>query len=148
MQKKIKPQVLKGKGEKMNKEIDEKSLVVVNEKNILYKIKMFFVNLFNKKVTPVYDSQEKNITDNETSSNNIQKDSFIESLKNIEDEETKLLKIQKQYENEEIKEADLSVEQLNSLYTLYDRQIADLKKSNEIRKQRLLKYRRKLQIDG
>ena len=72
----------------------------------------------------------------------------MESIKNIEDEETKLLKLQKQYRSGEIKEEELSEEQINSLCKLYDRQIANLKKSNDIRKQKLLEYRRKIQTDN
>ena len=71
---------------------------------------------------------------------NTQKKFFTESIKNIEDEETKLLKLQKQYRSGEIKEKELTQEQVNSLCALYDKQIANLKKSNEIRKQKLLKY--------
>ena len=72
----------------------------------------------------------------------------MESIRNIEDEETKLLKLQKQYDNGEIKEEDLTQEQYSSLCDLYDKQIAELKKSNEIRKQKLLEYRKKLQTQG
>ena len=39
-------------------------------------------------------------------------------------------------------------EQINSLCALYDKQIEKLKKSNEIRKQKLLEYRKKLQIEN
>ena len=49
----------------------------------------------------------------------------------------KLLKLQKQYRSGEIKEEELTQEQVNSLCALYDKQIANLKKSNEIRKQKL-----------
>ena len=72
----------------------------------------------------------------------------MESIRNIEDEETKLLKLQKQYRSGKIKEEELTEEQVNSLCILYDRQIASLKKSNEIRKQRLLEYRKKLQTNN
>jgi len=71
-------------------------------------------------------------------------DNFIERLKNIETEETKLLKLQKRYRSGEINENDLSNEQINSLNKLYDKQIANLKKSNEIRKEKLLQYRMKM----
>ena len=56
----------------------------------------------------------------------------------------KQLKLQKQYRSGQIKEE----EQVNSLCALYDKQIANLRKSNEIRKQKLLEYRRKLQTDN
>ena len=71
-----------------------------------------------------------------------------EQIRNIEDEETLILKLQKQYRNGEIKEEELSEEQVKSLCDLYDKQIANLRKSNEMRKQKLLEYRRKLQTDN
>ena len=42
-----------------------------------------------------------------------------------------------------IDEKDLSIDQISALNKLYDKQIADLKKSNEARKQKLLQYRMK-----
>ena len=132
----------------MKENTQEKSLVQVNENSIFYKIKTFFKNLFKRKnvvreVNAIENTTEKITTERE----NI-KNSFMESIRNTEDEETKLLKLQKQYDNGEIKEEDLTKEQYISLCDLYDRQIANLKKSNEIRKQKLLEYRRKFQTDN
>ena len=124
----------------------EKSLVQVNENGIFYKIKSFFKNLFNRNNTTnnyAIVKEDKSIVESENTKND-----FMESIKNIEDEETKLLKLQKQYRSGEIKEEELSEEQINSLCKLYDRQIANLKKSNDIRKQKLLEYRRKIQTDN
>lgn len=59
-----------------------------------------------------------------------------------------MLKLQRQYRAGELKEEELTKEQVNSLCALYDKQIADLRKSNEIRKQKLLEYRKKLQTDN
>lgn len=124
----------------MKKNTQEKSLVPINENSIFYKIKRFFKDLFNKnadttdKYAIIEDKNKKN--------------SFMESIRIIEDEETKLLKLQKQYRSGIIKEEELTEEQVNSLCTLYDRQIANLKKSNNMRKQRLLEYRRNLQTDN
>ena len=130
----------------MKENTQEKSLVQVNENSIFYKIKKFFINLFHKNT-----EFQSNVVVEENISNNIEnetkKSAFIESIKNIEDEETKLLKLQKQYRSGEIKEEELTQEQVNSLCALYDKQIANLKKSNEIRKQKLLEYRRKLQTE-
>ena len=72
----------------------------------------------------------------------------MEEIRNIENEETKLLKLQKQYRSGEIKEEELTEEKVNSLCALYDKQIENLRKSNENRKQKLLEYRRKLQTDN
>ena len=127
----------------MKENTQEKSLVQVNENSIFYKIKKFFRNLFHKD-TEIKSGviAEENINRNIESEN--KKSTFIESFRNIENEETKLLKLQKQYRSGEIKEEELTQEQVNSLCALYDKQIANLKKSNEIRKQKLLEYRRKL----
>lgn len=129
----------------MRENTEEKSLVKINENSIFFKIKQFFINLFHKNETAdnvVTANVSSNITADEDKRN-----AFMEELKKIEDEETLLLKLQNKYRNGEIKEEDLTDEQVNSLCNLYDKQIANLKKSNEIRKQKLLEYRR-LQTDN
>ena len=129
----------------MKENTQEKSLVQVHENGIFYKIKSFFKNLFNRNTTTNYDivKEDKSIVESENTKN-----AFMESIKNIENEETKLLKLQEQYRSGEIKEEELTQEQVSSLCALYDKQIANLRKSNEIRKQKLLEYRRKMQIDN
>lgn len=130
----------------MKENTQEKSLVQVNENGIFYKIKSFFKNLFNRNnntTNYAIVKEDKSIVESENTKN-----AFMESIKNIENEETKLLKLQKQYRSGEIKEEELTQEQVRSLCALYDKQIANLKKSNEIRKQKLLEYRRKMQTDN
>lgn len=130
----------------MKENTQEKSLVQVNENGIFYKIKSFFKNLFNRNNTNnnyAIVKEDKSIVESENTKN-----AFMESIKNIENEETKLLKLQKQYRSGEIKEEELTQEQVSSLCALYDKQIANLRKSNEIRKQKLLEYRRKMQTDN
>ena len=128
----------------MKDNTQEKSLVKVNENSIFYKIKFFFRNLFHKdtKFENGIVEEPKNISQKNG------KIDFIENIRNIENEETRLLKLQKQYRNGEIKEYDMTEEQISSLTALYDKQIANLKKSNELRKQKLLEYRRKMQTDN
>ena len=129
----------------MKRNTQEKPLVQVNG-NIFYKIKRFFKNLFNKN-NDIIDNYT--VVENEsTIENENKKNSFMESIKNIENEEIKLLKFQKQYRSGEIKEEELTEEQVNSLCALYDKQIENLRKTNEISKQKLLEYRRKLQTDN
>lgn len=131
----------------MKKSTQEKSLITINNESIFYKIKRFLKNIFhrNKVIVNTYDMDEsKNINEDNVKSN----ESFKEYIKNIEDEETKLLKLQNQYRSGEIKEEDLTQEQVKSLCALYDKQIANLKKSNEIRKQKLLEYRKRLQTEN
>ena len=72
------------------------------------------------------------------------KNDFLRSLKNIENEENELLNLQKQYRSGKIKEKEMTKEQIKRLCNLYDKQILELKKSNDTRKQKLLEYRKKL----
>lgn len=128
----------------MKEDTQEKALVEVNENNIFYKIKTFFKNLFHKGNNINIIQETRDITiENES-----KKNAFMEEITKVEDKETKLLKLQKQYRSGEIKEEDLTEEQIKSLNKLYDKQITNLKKSNEIRKQKLLEYRRKLQTNN
>lgn len=126
----------------MRENTKEKSLVQVNENSVFYKIKSFFRNLFHK------DKEIENNVPINTISNDDKRSAFLEGLKNIENEDSLLLKLQKQYRNGEIKEEDMTEEQKKSLCALYDKQIADLKKSNEFRKNIILQYKRKMQIDN
>lgn len=129
----------------MKKNTDEKSLVRVNENSIFYKIKNFFRNLFNKNNSADnYIVEETAVIKQDEEKRN----QFMEQIRKIEDEETILLTLQKKYRNGEIKEEELTDEQVNSLCKLYDKQISNLKKSNEIRKQKLLEHRRRLQTDN
>ena len=130
----------------MKENTQEKSLVQVNKNSIFYKIKKFFRSLFSRTNSNVesINVTETTIIKNQESN----KSSFMEEIRNIENEETKLLKLQKQYRSGEIKEEELTEEQVNSLCTLYDKQIENLRKSNENRKQKLLENRRKLQTDN
>lgn len=125
---------------------ENNSLMIVKEQNIFQKIKNFFKRLFGKEensfnTAPVQSTQENTVPTNARTS-------FSETIRIVEDEETKLLKLQKQYRSGQIKESDMSQEQIDSLCNLYDKQIERLEKSNEIRKQKLLAYRRKMQTSN
>lgn len=130
----------------MKENTDDKSLLKINENRILYKIKQFFKNLFHKNEPAVSDVPLG--ANNIITSDEDKKNLFMEEIKKIEDEETLLLKLQKKYRSGEIKEEDLTEEQVVSLCKLYDKQIANLKKSNEIKKQKLSEYRKRLQTDN
>lgn len=116
-------------------------LIEVNRNRIFYKIKIFFHGIFyknNSNINNVYYSK----TDDLTSETQERKNAFIQQVRKIEDEDTKLLKLQKQYRNGEIKEEELSGEQIKSLCELYDKQIASLKRINEIRRKELKKCKK------
>jgi len=126
----------------MKENTEEKSIVKVDENSLFYKIKQFFKKLFHKsEITQKYYIPE--ITDCIRKDEN-KRNAFIEELKKIENEETALLKLQKKYRSGEIKEEELTKEQIDSLCKLYDKQIADLRKANEQKKQRLAGYKKGL----
>lgn len=129
----------------MKENTQEKSLVQINENSIFYKIKKFFRNLFYKTNPKELINIAKTTTINNNESNKI---SFMEEIRKIEDEETILLKLQKKYRSGKIKGEELNENQILSLGRLYDKQIAELRKYNEIEKQKLLEYRRKLQTEN
>ena len=120
---------------------EEKSLVKINEDSFFNKIKTFIKKIFNKK-----DCNINNVApvDESLKSKDNRKQKFMEEVKRIEDEETKLLKLQQQFHNGEINEEDLTETQYKALNDLYDRQIDNLKKSIEIKKQKI----KKMQEEG
>ena len=122
---------------------EEKSLVKVNEDSLLSRIKGFFKRLFRRNKI-AENIEEINSVDNAEAD---RKEAFMNYIRNIEDDETKLNNLQKQYRDGEIKEENLSAEQVNELCALYDRQINNLRKANEMKMQKLLAYRRKLQAE-
>ena len=122
---------------------EEKSLVKVNEDSLLSRIKEFFKRLFRRNKIDENIQEINNVNNAEED----RKEAFMNYIRNIEDDETKLNNLQKQYRDGEIKEEDLSAEQVNELCALYDRQISNLRKANEMKMQKLLAYRRKLQAE-
>ena len=128
----------------MKENTQEKSLVMVKENSIFYKIKKFFRNLFHRETIV----NEKTAIKENNQNDDLSKSKFIESLKNIENEGTLILKLQKQYRSGKIKEEDLTQEQIDALCTLYDKQLYEIKKSNEVRRKKLVEYRLKMQIQN
>lgn len=116
----------------------DKSLLIVNENSIFYKIRKFFYNCFKKEKQDIRKVEEK--INSEFKINN-QKEQFKKYVKSIEDEETKLLKLQKMYRVGKIKEEELTQVQIKKLCDLYDKQIKNLRKTNEYRKKKILELR-------
>ena len=109
---------------------------LIKTNSFLYKIKNYFIKLFNK------PKDQENIKEY---TNYIHRDnSFRTDIKKIENEETKLLKLQEQFKRGEVEEKDLTEEQINALCKLYHKQIKALRKSNKIRKEKLLEYRKNI----
>ena len=126
----------------LQQKMEELSLKI-NKNNIFYKIKSFFKNLFYKDRKIENNVQIETISNDNIAKNENSKSAFIENIKIIEDEDTLLLK---RYIRGEIKKEDLTEEQRKSLYTLYHKQINNFKKSNEIRKNKLLQYKKELDL--
>ena len=126
----------------LQQRMEERSLKI-NKNNILYKIKSFFKNLFYKDRKIENNVQIETISNDNIAKNENSKSAFIENIKIIEDENTLLLK---RYIRGEIKKEDLTEEQRKSLYTLYHKQINNFKKSNEIRKNKLLQDKEELDL--
>ena len=144
-------EIERGKGIKINLNAEKTSLqqrmeelsLKINKNNIFYKIKSFFKNLFYKDRKIENNVQIETISNDNIAKNENSKSAFIENIKIIEDENTLLLK---RYIRGEIKKEDLTEEQRKSLYTLYHKQINNFKKSNEIRKNKLLQYKNELDL--
>lgn len=119
------------------KKADEKHLINVNKKGIFNKIKIFLMKLFRK-------SKKDLKGDSSKIDKNTKKESFVNSIKIEESEEKELLRLQEQYRKGKIKEEDLSKEQIDKLCDLYDRQIENLQKEINIRKQEILEYVKKM----
>lgn len=62
---------------------------------------------------------------------------FLSNIRDFDDDLLKVKNIQNKYRAGEIKEEDLSLKQKESLYKLYDMQITNLKKSNDMKKSAL-----------
>lgn len=125
----------------MEENTQEELMVRGKEKSIFSKIKFFFRNLFCKaKIKNDVTSEIDNSSDVQEKDN--QKEQFLEEIRNIEDDETRLIKLQKQYRSGEVKEEELTEEQINALCILYDKQIEALRKENEIKMQKLLEMRK------
>ena len=117
----------------MEKNSKEKSLVNNDQISFFSKIKNFFKNLFKKSDIPTVED----VPDEVSNLYEKEKDAFIARLRQIDNEEILLLKLQKKYHNKEITEDQLTDNRIESLCKLYDKQIADLKKSNTLRFQKL-----------
>ena len=114
----------------------EKALVKVNKKNIFYRIRDIFSNLFRKKNTENIVEEKR-----ENSSEGNHDSTVMKNIKGIDQKKINLLDLQKKYKAGEIKEEEMTEDQIAELCKLYDVQNEQLRKSNEYRKQKLAEYR-------
>lgn len=115
----------------MKKNTKENSLDKVNTR-LIQKIKNFFSKIFKK---------EK---DKESVNECIEKNTFKEEVKDIAHEDIELLNLQLKFKNGELKDGELTQEQINKLLELYDKQIEETRKQIEERKQKIEKYKKVL----
>ena len=101
--------------------------------------------LYKKQINDLEQSNERRINKIRQNKNGA---SFLKDIQTTENEETKLLKLQQKYDKRLIETNDLPKSQIKALIKLYKKQISEITKSNERRKQKLLQYRKKLQTDN
>ncbi len=102
--------------------MNNKSLIVA-ENGLMYKIKLFFNNLFKKN-----NKGKQDIDSNKTADSFSNKSNFKNDLKvELNVERAQLLKLQKDYESGLIKEYDMTEEQVNKIESLYIEQISKLR---------------------
>lgn len=101
--------------------------------------------LYKKQINDLEQSNERRINKIRENKNGA---SFLKDIQTTENEETKLLKLQQKYDKRLIETNDLPKSQIKALINLYKKQISEITKSNERRKQKLLQYRKKLQTDN
>ena len=122
----------------MKENTQEKNLIEKKENGIFGKIKKFFRELFGKKQSNIQQEVINEVLDEKENNSN-----FKEYIKMTEDEESKLLELQRKYHNREIDETVLTNEQIDALCELYDKQIAELEKTIEIKEQKLAEYKKR-----
>lgn len=101
--------------------------------------------LYKKQINDLEQSNERRINKIRQNKNGA---SFLKDIQTTENEETKLLKLQQKYDKRLIETNGLPKSQIKALINLYKKQISEITKSNERRKQKLLQYRKKLQTDN
>lgn len=129
----------------MGENTQEKSLIEKKKKSIVGIIKDFFAKMFKKKPKDI----KRDVVSEEINKEK-EHNEFKEYIKRTEDEETKLLELQRRFRNGEIGQDDLTEEQIDALCDLYDKQIEELKKSIEIKEQKIAEHKKRKQqkIEG
>lgn len=120
----------------MEKDTQEKNLIERNENNIFGRIKNFFKKTFSVKKEFIQNPV------NVISESDIEKsDVYREYIEIAGEDGFELFDLQNKYRNGEIKDEDLTQEQINSLCKLYDMQIKNLKQSIASKEKQLTKYK-------
>ena len=102
---------------------NEKSLMVIDDKNIFHRLINFLKRLIRRKDLKNENEQET-IQETEQEEKNIRED-FIETLKVVSDPE--IISLTKRLENNEISVYDLTDEQVDKMISCYQREIENEK---------------------
>jgi len=126
------------------------NLIEIKEDSFWSKIKKFFRGIFYKRSSNVnVGTISENIEKKVESETDIKiKSGFNSNMNFMQNHDKELRDLQAKYRSGEIKESDLNKEQIKELNDLYDKQIKELRASNEVRKQRLKRYREKMAIQS
>lgn len=124
----------------MKENTQEKKLMKKNENSIAYKIKNFFMKLFNKKDIAVEEVEEQQA--------NIHKGNiaFKDNMKVEELNEERVLELQQKYRNGDVNLKELTNEEVDRLCALYDEQIGELQKRIESKRSIIEEYQKKYKI--
>ena len=130
----------------MNKN-NSKDLIPFKANNLLKRIVNFFKGLFKvKKENEEFISNQEIIQTQIKDENKEIEKSFKETIKIIKNNSDENLL--EQYRNGDIDEEDLTDEQVDYLCEEYKKRINAIKESNNLRKKKLLEYRKKLQASN
>ena len=121
----------------MKENTQEKKLMKKNENSIVYKIKRFFIKLFNKKDISVEEHEEQQASMRKDNS------SFKVNMKVEELTEERVLELQQKYRNGDVSLKELTNEEIDKLCELYDEQICELQKRIESKRSIIEEYQKK-----
>lgn len=120
-------------------------LIELKGNSIFNKVRVFFKKLFFKNTEEQFENTnmiKKDILE-KTVSLNVKEEKTIDFCQGINKE---MLDLQKKFHSGEVKSSELSPEQIRELINLYNKQNKQLEKSNELKKQKFLKYREKMKL--
>ena len=120
-------------------------LIELKTNSIFNKVKVFFKKIFfknNKEHFENINTITKDISENSIKSD-LKEEKAIDFCQGINRE---MLDLQKKFHSGEVKASELSPEQVRELINLYNKQNKQLEISNELKKQKLLKYREKMKL--
>lgn len=111
----------------------DNKLIRISENSFFEKIKSLFCRCFYKKSSKTVAVGNKVEIKND----------IVNSIENKE-----IIELQKLYRKNELNVQELSSEQVLMICNVYDKQIAELKRLNDSKKKKILKYKEKLQVNN